>query len=102
MTCPKLKTVFCLAVCLAVLISPCLFEISSDGKAYAGGSSNGSKKKDSHYTSASKAGPEEFGYTIGNPENSTAPAPVPEPATWLLVGAGAAGMAVFKKKFRKK
>ena len=102
MTCSKLQIVFCLTVCLSLLFSPFLLEIFSDGKAYAGGSSNGSKKKDSHYRSARKAGPEEFGYTIGNPENSASPAPVPEPATLLLFGAGAAGLVVLRKKFKKK
>ena len=29
------------------------------------------------------------------------PAPVPEPATWLLVGAGAAGLIALRKKFKK-
>ena len=42
-----------------------------------------------------------FGYTPVNDE-PTAPAPVPEPASWLLVGAGAAGVAVLRKKFKKK
>jgi hypothetical protein len=39
-----------------------------------------------------------FGYTLVNDE-PTAPAPVPEPATWILVGAG---VAVLRKKFKKK
>ena len=42
-----------------------------------------------------------FGYTPEN-DKPTAPAPVPEPATWLLIGAGAAGIAAFRKKFKKK
>jgi hypothetical protein len=98
----KLKIFLCLSVCFLFLFGPILLEITPVEKAYAGGGGQGSKKKKSHYSSASEAGPEKFGYKIGDPENSTAPAPVPEPATWLLVGAGAAGLAAYKKKFKKK
>jgi hypothetical protein len=71
-----------------------LLEISQDGKTYAFSSR-------SHNKSSNTKDKAMFGYTPVNDE-PTAPAPVPEPATWLLVGAGAAGVAVLRKKFKKK
>ena len=38
-----------------------------------------------------------IGYSGGN----TVPAPVPEPGTFLLFGAGLAGLVAFRKKFKK-
>ena len=78
MTCSKLKTVFCLTVCLTVLFPPFLFEISSDGKAYAGGSSKGNKiSKTENYAYHGYTAPENDTPAVDNP----GPAPVPEPAT---------------------
>lgn len=99
MTCSKLKIVSCLTVCLTVLFAPLLLEIFQDGKTYA--FSSRSNNKGSKGTGEFSAP----GYTPVDQEptdNNTAPAPIPEPATWLLLGAGAAGVAAFRKKFKKK
>ena len=96
----KLKILFCLTVCLTILFAPFLLEISQDGKAYAMGWLGGSGGNDG--SSGSRA-------VISTPEPKEEPGasqpsvhPTPEPATWLLVGAGAAGVAVLRKKFKKK
>jgi hypothetical protein len=86
------------------LFAPFFLDNSPDGKTYAFSSKSGNKSRG--FTSQSGAGGEDstFGYKIvkTEPTDGTAPAPVPEPATWLLVGAGAAGLAAYKKKFKKK
>jgi hypothetical protein len=100
----KLKIFLSITVCLIFLFAPFFLDISPDGKAYAFSSKKGNKRIG--VASHSGGGDEDntFGYKIvkDRTDNSTAPAPVPEPATWLLVGAGAAGLAAYKKKFRKK
>ena len=93
----KLKLFLCLTVCLMLLFAPFLLDISQNGKVYAFSSR-------SHNRSSNIGESSTFGYTLPATEEPTndSPVRVPEPATWLLVGAGAAGMAAFRKKFSKK
>jgi hypothetical protein len=89
----KSKLLFCLAICFAVLFTPFLLGVSLDGKANAMGflgssSSSGNSSGD--------------GVNLSSPSSAPAAYPNPEPATLLLFGAGAVGLAVAIKKFRKK
>jgi hypothetical protein len=93
----KLKHFLCLTVCLTLLFAPFLLDISQNGKTYAFSSRSGNN------LSGTGGDSNTFGYTLTteDPPNND-PVRVPEPATWLLVGAGAAIMAAFRKKFRNK
>ena len=90
----KLKVLVLVSLGLMLLFTPFLLDISHDGKAYAFMSrdaNNGSKGDGSRSTG---------GYSIVGdqpPIHAT-----PEPATLLLVGAGAVGLAAARKKFWKK
>ena len=97
----KLSVVLCLTVCLMVSFAPFLLEISPDGKTYAFSSR-------SHNNKSNTKGKVSTFYDYTPPENddpannNPGPAPVPEPASWLLIGAGATGLVVLRKKFKKK
>ena len=92
----KLKVLFCLTVCLTILFAPFFLEISQDGKAYAFSSRSGNNP-----SNIGGGSPTTMGYAIEK-ENPTPVHATPEPATLLLVGAGAAGLLAFRKKFKKK
>jgi hypothetical protein len=81
-----------------LLFAPFLLDISQNGKTYAFSSRSGNRLSNTGSESNT------FGYTTPTTEDppSSDPVRVPEPATWLLIGAGAASMAAFRKKFRNK
>ena len=89
----KSRFLFCLAICFAVLFTPFLLGISLDGKAHAMGFLGSSGGGGNDNTSSTGV-------------NLTEPAPpvshAPEPTTLLLFGAGAVGLGLARKKFRKK
>jgi hypothetical protein len=110
------KVLCCLSVCLMLSFVPFLVDISPDGEASAFSSrshnrrhqvilkqetENKAKNRDSTHQDMVMVN-NETANESGSNHNPSAPAPVPEPATWLLFGAGAAGLAAYRKKFRKK
>ena len=95
MTYSKLKVLFYLTVSLMLLFAPFSLEIFPGGETYAMGSWFSQDRSNSGSAGQVKVA------TQRGPESSPPVHPTPEPATLLLFGAGAAGLAAFKK-FRKK
>ena len=102
----KFKIFFCVVGCLTMLLAPFALDITPDGQAYAFSSRSGNKphfqvaqkpagKK--HQTSWSDYGPDSTDGQ-GHPQTTHQ---VPEPTTMLLVGAGLASLAIFRRKFKK-
>ena len=104
----KLKILCFVTISLMLLFAPSLLNIFPDGNVYAMGflgSKGGGDQSSSPRIAHSSPGSDTQTNLTGGTESgqpSAPPAPVPEPATLLLFGAGAVGMAAFRKRFRKK
>jgi len=103
MTHTKLKLLCYVTMSLMLLFAPFLLDISPDGKAYAMGLL-GSSSGGGHQSSGSRvASSTPENNPTSDPGETQTPVRVPEPATLLLFGIGAVGIAAFsfRKKFKK-
>jgi hypothetical protein len=97
----KIKMLIYLTMFVMLLFTPFLLDISPDGKAHAmgwlGSSAGGSRSSGSQLASS-----EPESQPLQSDPGTRPPTPVPEPATMLLVGGGALGLAALGRKFKKK
>ena len=88
------RMLFLLTISLTLFIMPMGFIIDFGGEAHAFSSSGGG--------SDGKLSDGAIAKTYKHTPTDPPPANAPEPTTMLLVGAGAIGLAVLKKKYKKK